>query len=114
MSGDRTDPPSTDGRLDAVFEALSHPYRRHILLALAGASSPEVRRDPLTLVAADVDPDTLAIHLYHNHLPKLDGFGFVDWDRESETVARGHRIADVEPLLALLDHNRGALPYDWP
>lgn len=110
------DPPSTsaDDCLDAVFEALSHPHRRHILLALTGDSSAVVIQDPFDIVITDVDPDTLVIQLHHNHLPKLDDFGFIDWDQESETVTRGDRFGDIEPLLELLDQHKEALPHEWP
>jgi hypothetical protein len=115
-SNSSDDPQSTsaDDCLTAVFEALSHPHRRHILLALTDDSSAAVIQDPFDIVITDVDPDILVIQLYHNHLPKLDDFGFIDWDQGSETVTRGDRFGDIEPLLELLNQHKEILPYEWP
>jgi hypothetical protein len=103
-----------DDSFDELFEVLSHEYRRYILWSLA---DPDGRTDePIrtTLFAGDDEPDILRIELRHNHLPKLDDAGLVDWDPETETLTRGPRFEEIEPLLGLLDDNRDELPGDWP
>ena len=91
------------GSLDELFELLSHEYRRYVLWALA---DPDGRTDePIrtTLFAGDDEPDILRIELRHNHLPKLDDAGLVDWDPKAETLERGPRFEEIEPFLELLD-----------
>jgi hypothetical protein len=93
----------TDDSLDELFELLSHKYRRYILLTLA---TPDDRTDEpveMTLFAGNDEPDILRIELRHNHLPKLDDAGLVDWDPEAETLAHGPRFEAVEPFLELID-----------
>lgn len=47
------------------------------------------------------------IDLYHNHLPKFDDMGFIEWDPERDTVDRVPRFEEVQPLLELLDERDG-------
>jgi hypothetical protein len=92
-----------DNSLDELFELLSHEYRRYILWTLA---DPDGRTDePIrtTLFPGDDEPDILRIELRHNHLPKLDDAGLVDWDPEAETLERGPRFEEIEPFLDLMD-----------
>ena len=82
---------------DRVFEALSHPLRRRILASLAGGDAND-RYDAETLLPSDAN-SSCWIELDHNHLPRLDEAGFVDWDRERGTVGRGARFEAVRPFL---------------
>lgn len=94
---------SDDGSLDELFELLSHEYRRYVLWTLA---DPDGRTDEpirMTLFAEDDEPDILRIELRHNHLPRLDDAELVDWDPETETLARGPRFEEIEPFLDLMD-----------
>jgi hypothetical protein len=102
-----------DDSLDELFELLSHEYRRYILWALA---DPDGRTDePIgtTLFAGDDEPDILRLELRHNHLPKLDDAGLVDWDPETETLARGPRFEEIEPFLEMISE-RGRFSHDEP
>lgn len=42
------------------------------------------------------------IEFRHVHLPKLEEEGLIDWNRESNVVARGPDFEEIEPLLELL------------
>jgi hypothetical protein len=104
-----------DASLTELFEILNHEYRRHILWVLA---HPEARTDATVGVdrfaETDGDPDILRLALRHNHLPKLDDHGLVDWDPEAETLARGPRFGQIEPLLALMEEGEDEIPQNWP
>lgn len=42
------------------------------------------------------------IELRHVHLPKLEEGRLIDWNRESNVVAKGPDFGEIEPLLKLL------------
>ncbi|NIB98361.1 helix-turn-helix transcriptional regulator [Halobacterium sp. R2-5] len=101
--------------LNAVFSALSHPVRRHVLATIHDPptqASGEFR--PEDFVRRDGPRERPVLELYHNHLPRLDSAGFVDWDDETNTVTRGPRYAEIESVLSVLQANSDALPGDWP
>lgn len=81
-----------------AFEALADPDRQRLLLALADADGP--LRVPEDLPGAG--DDETAVRYYHAHLPKLDDYGFVDWDPERQTVEPGPAFASLAPLLSVL------------
>lgn len=96
-----------------IYEALVHPYRRRLLIAMLdaerhGAPYP----DPLAF-APDVDDERWRTEMVHAHLPKLDDMGIVRWDRETEELSKGPRWDDLEPLLRWMDENRDELPEGW-
>ena len=82
--------------MDDLFEALAHPYRRRLLLDL-------FETDPPTVSTLDGDTETLhEVDLLHNHLPRLEESGLIEWRRSNETIAPGPRFPDIEPILAWL------------
>jgi len=74
---------------DTVFELLAKEQRRHLCQYLSGTDE---RILSLTEIAEAVAPrvesseERLAVTLHHQHLPKLDGAGMVDYDSRSKTV----------------------------
>jgi hypothetical protein len=93
--------------LNELFEILSHGYRRHILRALAD-SDQQTNGGIGTILRSEgeEEPDVLELELRHNHLPKLDDYGLVDWNPSTETLTRGPRFEEVEPFLDVVDENR--------
>jgi hypothetical protein len=99
---------------DDVFEALSDPYRRQLLVALlAHNPQDDSDRDPLDTVADDIDPEVLEVEMVHNHLPKLEEMGFIEWDRGSDEISKGPNWGDIAPLLILIRDHQDELPDDW-
>lgn len=101
--------------LDELFACLSHPTRRRIVTTLA-ADNP---RDESEFECAafrpdDEPPERFRIHLYHEHLPKLAENGYIEWDRESDTVTRGPAFEEVRPVITLMDEHQDELPAAWP
>lgn len=107
--------PLTRGKLDQIFDMLSHPYRRRTL-TMIGEHNPR-GGDEFTmaeLAASDGDLGVFTHELYHNHLPKLADAGYIEWDREIDVIRRGPRFADIAPLISLVQRHADELPVDWP
>jgi len=89
---------------DAVFRCLSAEPRRQLVVSLLGAPSDE--SVPLPESAAMPDrsshPDVLHRALHHVHLPMLAEHGFVTWDAEPLTAARGPRFDEVAVVFEAL------------
>jgi hypothetical protein len=74
---------------DTVFRLLADEHRREVCLFLSSATETVHKLSALAeAVAPDVDQDArrLAIGLHHQHLPKLDRAGLLDYDPRSRTV----------------------------
>lgn len=104
----------TTAHLDTCFEIVSDGLRRAIVRQLRRETAEETSiadlvdqllgSDAVALTDGRPDRDRIAIQLYHNHLPRLDDHGVVEFDPERRTVAyRSH-----ERIEAVLD----ALPED--
>jgi hypothetical protein len=98
---------------EACLEALGHVERRRLLLSLLNGTSDEDRAVTLDQLDSDAEDETLKLSMHHVHLPKLEASGFIDADRQQHSVTRGPRFNEIQPLLELLDNNRGQLPDGW-
>jgi hypothetical protein len=115
-----------------LFELLSNDHRRRILFLLCGSDSIDVpeglctrgaaqtqhagdsRPAPSPTRAASTDPTVgrLETELRHNHLPKLESEGVIEWDRDADTVAKGPVFQEIEPALRFLASNPVVFPGD--
>lgn len=86
---------------DALVAAIANETRRQVLIALAedGLARPI---DVATLCSRlDVDDDSSTrIRMHHVHLPLLDDLSVVRWDRTTNEVEPGPRLAELGPLLS--------------
>lgn len=88
---------------DELFDALANEQRRRILFDLVARYPTE---EPPVYI--DAPPDAFGdrsaadVERYHVHLPKLDEHGFIDWNRDTNTVEPGDRFADVRPIVEQL------------
>ncbi|WP_255150157.1 helix-turn-helix domain-containing protein [Halorarius halobius] len=105
----------TDRSLDRMFDALSHPYRRRILL-LVSEHNPrdEDEFSVEDLATEDDDLELLTTELYHAHLPKLAEAGYIEWDEDMRTIRRGPNFDEIAPLLHLMHDHQEELPEGWP
>lgn len=94
-----------------IFENLSHRYRRLILILLKQGAV-ETQADVMT--RSGNEREESEIPLIHNHLPRLDEAGYIDWDRDTGAISKGPRFNEVEPLLTLIETHADELPPDWP
>jgi hypothetical protein len=101
--------------LDAMLNVLANKYRRRVLVALL-EHNPQDGHDPqipddVTLETEDLE--SLMINMRHGHLPKLEEEGFIEWDRETNTVEKGPQFEEIQPLLELMENHADELPDDW-
>ena len=97
--------------VDRIFDILSVRYRRLILLSLKESG---VKTESDLLIRSMHDPEEIEIALNHQHLPKLEDAGYIEWDRESGKISKGPRFDEIEPILTLIENHADELPPDWP
>jgi len=98
-----------------VFDALSHPYRRRILLLISEHNPrDEDEFSVVELATEDDDLELLTTELYHAHLPKLSQSGYIEWDEDIHSIRRGPNFDEIAPLLRLIDDHQDELPAGWP
>ena len=105
-------PESQKRSFDDLLDALGHVQRRTLLCALLDHNP---QGDGPTVADGD-SPDeelTQLAEMHHVHLPKLDDYGFISWDRESNEVSKGPNFEEVRPLLMLLVEHEDELPAGW-
>lgn len=84
-------------RTDEVHRALAHADRRHLLNELEDREEPLDMTDP-TIENVD-DSLQVRVKFRHLHLPLLDGYDFIEWDRQAAEVSCGKRFGEVRPWL---------------
>lgn len=86
---------------DRIFDALAASERRQLLIALLEHDSQET--SVLLGVPWQIpQSDEERVSHRHVHLPKLESYGFIEWDRAEERITKGQRFAEVEPVVELL------------
>jgi hypothetical protein len=101
---------SARGRpLDRVLDALRDPHRRRLLTRLHDAA-------PGAGIALDsIGPgDGVPFAVYHVHLPKLEGAGYVEATTDPVVAYRGPEFEEVAVVMRALDANASDLPGEWP
>jgi len=98
-----------------IYEALVHPYRRRLLLAMLKADRQNAAYpDPLTFIGMrGGSPERRRIAMVHIHLPKLDDMGIIRWERETAELSKGPKWEELAPLLRWMEQHRDELPEGW-
>jgi len=116
-----------------LFELLAADLRRQVLFTLCdsdpihlpegllprgqtqSSQAQNTHLDSLSGPASASERDEMhehTIQLEHVHLPKLDEAGFIEWERDTDTIRRGPLFDKVEPVLQLLAANQHRFPDD--
>lgn len=100
----------TDGTADMAFGVLSHPYRRRLLFRLyeEHPRNPTIRID--REIFSEAEYDEIGLSLAHQHLPKLEHDGCIEWDEDESTITVGERWSEIEPLLEVIYDHLNDLP----
>jgi len=99
--------------VDDLFTALADRYRRRLLMILLERDQKAELDIPEAIMTRGDEGGTLHAKLVHSHLPKLEEFGFIEWDREADVVTRGPRFDDCRPYLRAIYDHRDKLPTGW-
>lgn len=100
-------------RQDEVFAVLSDSRRRFLLRCLQTAQGPvSVNKLATNLVtwegqqqvsdSADDDTSAIQVLLVHNHLPKMEEAGLVEYDDTQQMVTPTDRIHQAQPHLQIM------------
>jgi hypothetical protein len=114
----KTVSPNTDGEIpgqsarltrSAIFDMLSNARRRYVLLYLQERAAASIRELSRTLAAWENDVDEAAVSskqrkrvytaLHQTHLPRLDEYGVVAYDRDRGEVRATERLDVFGPYL---------------
>ncbi|PCR91876.1 transcriptional regulator [Natrinema ejinorense] len=61
----------------------------------------------------DEELEALLVEMEHTHLPLLEDYGFINWDRDTHEVTKGPKFDEIRPLLELMVNHRDELPDNW-
>lgn len=98
-------------RVDQMLEIMSKRHRRLVLLLLQQETI-KLASDGIRYENSEAEVPN--IELTHNHLPKLEAAGYIEWDRETSLISKGPRFDDIESFLGLIDNHTDELPPGWP
>lgn len=101
---------------DTAYDLLSNARRRLVISHLRGAEEPVSVSELSERIAAwenDIPVEELSdqqikrvyVSLYQIHIPKLDEFGLVDYDKDSGEVALTPRVSELDNYLPKRDQD---------
>ena len=96
---------------DDILDALGHIQRRKLLVALLDHNPQD--ESPAVIAKEDIEALDNLVSMKHVHLPKLETYGFIDWDQEHNEVHKGPNFDEIKPLLELMQGHEDELPADW-
>ena len=98
---------------DEMLDAVGHIQRRKLLVALL-AHNPQDDESVAVTADGSVDEElTRLVEMQHVHLPKLEDYGFISWNRETNEVSKRPNFEEIRPLLELLRDHEEELPDSW-
>ncbi len=99
--------------VDDALDALAHVQRRKLLVALLDHNPQD--DSPVVIAPHETDAEAMMriMKMDHVHLPKLVDYGFIEWDRDKNEVAKGPNFDEIRPMLELLDDHHDELPESW-
>lgn len=99
--------------MDEIMMALADEHRRELLAALMEENGQPIQT-PEDVQLGREPLDDLQIELYHNHLPRLEEAGFIEWEKDRDVVTKGPKFGQLEPVLELFAENAEDFPVTWP
>jgi SOS-response transcriptional repressor LexA len=92
---------------DNAFNALAHEQRRTLLLDILESNPQDADVEPATGESAPTDAEQRAqTEMYHVHLPKLEEYGYIEWDEDTNEIIKGPQFEEIRPLLEFIASDR--------
>lgn len=91
------------------MEVLSAAERRDLLFALQEINPDDDILAQLNKGSPASDGVAFQTMMQHAHLPKLEAYGLIDWNQETNAVRRGPAFEEIEPLLDVLASHQDEL-----
>lgn len=89
---------------DNAFSALANDHRRTLLLDLLEENPQDAGVESATSESALTDAEQRAqTEMYHVHLPKLEEYGYIEWDEETNEIIKGPQFEEIRPLLEFVE-----------
>ena len=83
--------------IGSMMDALISPIRRVVFITLLDTTETSI-----ATLESQLNHEMARIHLYHSHLPRLADAGYIEWDDDTDTISKGPKFPEVEPLVQLL------------
>lgn len=91
--------------MDTILGILQDPVRRDVIQALEAVNG----NASVDQLVQDVDgPDSLAMGLVHQHLPKLEANEVIEWERETGVVRPGPGFSITHHVLQIVEATQKA------
>ncbi|WP_312909138.1 DUF7344 domain-containing protein [Natronosalvus caseinilyticus] len=88
---------------DNTFNALAHEQRRTLLLDLLESNPQDAGIESLTGESVLTDAEQrLQTGMYHVHLPKLEDYGYIEWNEETNEIIKGPQFDEIRSLLKFI------------
>ena len=100
--------------LSDKLSVLARSERRELLQALTDDAAPDTATVSPPIVTTNGGDREHAIALNHVHLPRLEDYGLITWNQETDTVTKGPQFDEIEPLLTDLTVNHSLQPTNKP
>ncbi|GAA0261183.1 hypothetical protein [Halobaculum roseum] len=99
--------------LDDSLDALGHIQRRKLLRALLVHNPQDDESVKIDSSESNEEEVERLIGMKHVHLPKLEEYGFITWNRDTNKVSKGPNFEEIRPLLEMLAAHEDELPDGW-
>jgi hypothetical protein len=88
---------------DNAFNALANEDRRSFLLDLLESNPQDADVESSTRGSVLTEAEQRAqTEMYHVHLPKLEEYGYIEWDEDTNEVIKGPQFEEIRPLLEFM------------
>lgn len=99
---------------DETIDALADVQRRHLLVDLVTGRPDYKVNAVLKETPKSGEPRRQRyVQLVHIHLPRLEEYGLIRWDRDADEVSRGPAFEQIRPVVELLHDHKDELPEGW-
>ncbi len=90
--------------LDDALRALGDRRRRELLFEVREAEGTvQTVSVPNEAVVGEARVDPVALEYHHVHLPMLEDYGYIRWDRGRNEISEGPRFDHLRPLLEAIE-----------